>query len=77
MIDKLRLINEKLIEINQNNPEELKKQELISKLLAEKNCFMKMNIEAAYSILRDLQISEDQLKAVYMKLIDFEQENMN
>ena len=64
----LRLINEKLIEINKNNPKELKKHLLIKEILKDDNCFLKMDIEYAYSILRDLKFPEEDLKKVYLKL---------
>lgn len=69
MIEKLKCINEKLIKLNKNNDEELKKQLLIKKILEEKDCFLKISIEAAYSILRDLKIPEEDLKKVYIELI--------
>ncbi len=69
MIDKLRLINEKIIEKNKNNNIELKKHILIRKILNEENCFLLMDIEKAYSILRDLEIDEKNLKEIYLKLI--------
>ena len=69
MIDKLKLINEKCIEASKDNPEELKKYNLIKKILNQKDCFLNMNIESAYSILRDLQIPEKEIKNVYSHLI--------
>lgn len=69
MIEKLKSINEKLIKLNKNNDEELKKQLLIKKILEEKDCFLKISIEDAYSILRDLKIPEEDLKKIYMELI--------
>ncbi len=69
MIEKLRDINEKLISLNKNNEKELKKQILIKKILKENDCFLKMSIENAYSILRDLKISEENLKKVYLELV--------
>lgn len=69
MIEKLKSINKKLIDLNKNNDEELKKQLLIKKILEEKDCFLKVSIEDAYSILRDLKISEEDLKKVYIELI--------
>ena len=70
MIDTLKQINTKLIDSNKDNPQELKKYLLIKQILDKDDCFFDMNIEYAYSILRDLQISEDNLKEVYMQLID-------
>lgn len=69
MIDKLKLITEKYIESNKDNPDELKKYNLIKEILNQKDCFLNMNIECAYSILRDLQIPEKDLKNVYTQLI--------
>lgn len=69
MIKELIKINEKLIEINKNNPKELKKHLLIKEILKDDNCFLKMDIEYAYSILRDLKFPEEDLKKVYLKLI--------
>ncbi|MEI3529453.1 MAG: hypothetical protein V8Q75_00065 [Bacilli bacterium] len=70
MIGKIRKLNQQLLQNNVNNPRELNKQKLIEKILSEKNCFLKMSIEDAYSILRDLKIPEDQIKDVYFNLID-------
>jgi hypothetical protein len=69
MIDKLKMINERLIDANKDNPQELQKFLLIKEILNQENCFLKMSIEYAYSILRDLQIPEDNLKEVYLELI--------
>lgn len=69
MIDKLKDITDKLIEINKDNPKELEKYKLIKEILNQKDCFLNINIEYAYSILRDLQIPENELKNVYLQLI--------
>lgn len=69
MIEELKNINEKYIEEYKENPKELKKYELIKKILNEKDCFLKMNIEYAYAILKDLNIPEDKIKEVYLELI--------
>ena len=69
MIDKLKLIAEKLIELNKDNPKELQKYTLIKEILNKENCFLNMNIEYAYSILRDLQKPENELKDFYIQLI--------
>jgi len=70
MIEKLKMITEKYIEVNKENPDELKKYKLIKEILEQKDCFLNMNIEYAYSILRDLQIPEDEIKNIYIKLIE-------
>ena len=70
MINKLKEINEKLILLYKDNDEQLNKQLLIKKILKEPNCFFKMNIELAYSILRDLQFKNEEIKNIYLILID-------
>lgn len=69
MIEKLKVINDKYLEMYKENPDKLKKYQLIGKILNEKDCFLKMNIEYAYAILRDLNIPEDKIKEVYLQLI--------
>lgn len=69
MIEKLIEINEKLIKLNNDNENELRKQLLIKEILKEKDCFSKIDIEKSYSILRDLKIPEKNLRSIYMKLI--------
>ena len=70
MLDKLKQLNNKLIDKNMNDKENLKKYKLIQKILSDDKCFFKMEIEYAYSILRDLEIEEKYLKDIYMELID-------
>lgn len=70
MIDKLKTITEKYIELNKNSSEELKKYSLIKKILNKKDCFLNMDIEYAYSILRDLEIPENEINYIYKQLID-------
>lgn len=41
MIEELKNINEKYIEEYKENPKELKKYEIIKKILNEKDCFFK------------------------------------
>lgn len=69
MIEKLKELNNKIILENQDNVKELEKQQIISKILNKENSFNNMNIEYAYSILRDLKIPEEQIKNVYEQLI--------
>ena len=70
MIEKLRKINNDLIEKNKNNQEILKKQNLIHEMLDFDDLFFRINVEDAYGILRDLGFEENQLKEVYLELID-------
>ena len=71
MIDKLKTIADKYLEMYKDNSQELKKYKLIRKILDKKDCFLNMDIEYAYSILRDLKVSEDKLKDVYLQLISY------
>lgn len=71
MFEELIKINNKLLLLYKDSDNErLKRQILISKLLMEKNCFHLMNIETAYSVLRDLEIPEVDIKKVYIKLLN-------
>lgn len=70
MIDDLKEKVDILIEKNKNNIEELKKYKIIKEILYKDDCFLNMNIEYAYSILRDLNVEESEIKKVYSKLID-------
>ena len=69
MLNKLRDINYKLIDYYKDNAIEYKKQLKIKNILIDDACFHNIKIEVAYSILRDLKISEEDLKSVYMQLI--------
>lgn len=69
MLNKLRDINDKLINYYKDNNIEHKKQLKIKSILLDDTCFQNIKIEVAYSILRDLKIEEKDLKAVYMQLI--------
>ena len=67
---------EKLIEINQTiiqqttDEEKRKKHLLIKKILDDKQCFLKMNIETSYALLRELNIPEEDLRDIYSMLIN-------
>lgn len=68
MLNKLRDINDKLINYYKDNNKEYEKQLKIKNILMDDTCFRNIKIEVAYSILRDLKISEADLKVVYMQL---------
>lgn len=70
MIEKLQTINNNLINQNNHNSQRQKKYQIIKQILDIPNCFLKMTIEQAYAILRDLQIPETNLKETYLILID-------
>lgn len=80
MLNTLKKKNEQLIELYINDEEKLNKQLLIKRILSENNCFLKISIETAYSILNDLQVDKNKIKEVYNELIDYknlEKENDN
>lgn len=74
MLNKLRILNKKLLKKYEDNPHELKKQQLIERMLLEEDCFFKINIETAFCILKDLEIPESQLKEVYCQLIPYSED---
>ena len=69
MIEKLNELTDKYIVMNKDNTKEIKKYQLIKEIINKKDSFLNMDIEYAYSILRDLGIEEKDLKKVYIKLI--------
>ena len=70
MIERLNKLTNELIKKNINNTLELKKYKLIKKIINKKDSFLNIDIEYAYSILRDLQIPENEIKQVYLKLLE-------
>lgn len=70
MLDKLRDINENILRENINNKDIYDKHIIIKKLLSDDKCFFKINIEEAYALLRELNIQEDEIKRIYLELID-------
>lgn len=70
MIEKLIEINYRIISSGLEEEEDLKKQLLIQKLLKDKECFFKMDVQTAFSLLSDLKIPNEYLKKVYSELID-------
>lgn len=71
-MDKLNLLREKaaqLLKQNANNERERKKFELICEKLKDDNCFLNMDIEHGYAVLRDLGIEDGSVKAIYSDLI--------
>ena len=70
MLEKLKELNEKLLDLYKDDEINLEKQKLIKEILKEDKFIFKIDIETAYEILRDLSIKEEDLKNVYSKLID-------
>lgn len=63
MIEKLRTIAEL------NKSKDANKYQLIIDILSDKDCFKKMNIKTAYSILSDLGFKDEELKNIYDEII--------
>lgn len=76
MIEVLKAINARIIAANIDNPEELEKQQLIKKILDEKDSFLKMDMQTAYQILEDLKIPLDKMRNIYLELITPEPEEL-
>lgn len=69
MIEKLRKINDDIIATSVD-VDVINRHTIIKNIMEDDNCFFKIDIEYAYSILRDLGIPENELKYIYLKLID-------
>lgn len=69
MINKLRKLNNDLLNCYNIDSEEYHKQLQIKNMLIDDGCFYKIKIETAYSILRDLGIQESDIKSLYKQLI--------
>ena len=75
MIEELKRINERLLLENDNNIKEKEKYLIIKKILNKEKAFLKMNIEYAYGILRDLNVPEENIKNFYFQLLDEAENN--
>jgi len=72
MRKKLIEMNEVIISNNQDDSDLLKRHLLIRNILNEKNCFLKMSMKEAYSILKDLGLSEEEITLTYVVLLEKE-----
>ena len=70
-MDKLDLLRKKTDELlqNSNNEKDNKKYEIIKKILKDDDCFLNIDIEHAYAILRDLGINEESVRDYSSSLI--------
>ncbi len=68
MFEELRKLS-KSLHRNAKTPEEKKKYALINKLLKNDKCFFEIPIETSMSILKDLEIPEENILDVYNELI--------
>ena len=71
MLDKLRRQAEVLLDEAYNTPE-YEKYVLIQNILKNDNCFMEMDSIDAISILIDLKVKNEDIKKVYIALMDKE-----
>ena len=63
-------LNEIIMKYSEKDEQNIPKfDESGQNILIQKDCFLNMSIEYAYSILRDLQIPENEIKNVYTQLI--------
>ena len=68
MANKLREINNDLL-FNAKNEEEIKKQKIIMNILKDDLCFIKMDIDDAYSILEDLKLNDEEIEETYTSIM--------
>ena len=69
MLDKLRNQCKSLME---NDKE---KYQTIYNILSNDNCFFEMDIDTAYSILKELKVADEDIKKIYLHLIKIENYN--
>ncbi|MBR2766920.1 hypothetical protein IKD67_02460 [Candidatus Saccharibacteria bacterium] len=70
-MNQLDLLRKKADELfqNSNNERDNKKYKIIMDFLKDDNCFLNVDIEHAYAILRDLGINEESVNSYYSTLI--------
>ncbi len=70
MLNKLRKINDLLINKyrTEENFKKLSIQLNIKKLLTQNDCFFKMSIEQAFTVLRELDIKKENFENIYLEL---------
>lgn len=69
-LDPLRQRANELLQSSIDNEKEHRKFEIIANTLKNEECFLDMDIEHAYAILRDLGVNEDSLRSYYSSLIE-------
>ena len=68
MFEELKKLSKKLQRLAKT-PEEKQKYVLINKLFKNDKCFFEMPMETSLSILKDLEIPEENILEVYQELI--------
>lgn len=69
MLDKLRKQCASLIQVDEE------KYKMISNILSNDKCFFEMDIDTAYSLLKDLKVKEEDIPKIYLELIKIENYN--
>ena len=73
MLKKLIEINNSLITSYASDERKLERQFVISNLLKNDDCFFELPIEEAFSLLKDLGISD--YEEIYLNLVSYENYN--
>ena len=68
MVESLRIIVNEKIKLCKDF-EKKERLQIIGKILEDENCFNIMKSETAYKLLNDIGYSEEEVKAIYNKII--------
>ena len=70
MLNKLRAKNKELEQkyLAQDDVKNITLQRVISQLIKDDDCFLKMSIERAYAVLRELNVKPDMYEKIYLEL---------
>ena len=74
MLEKLQQLTKNKIS-NETNTIKKQKLEIISKIIADDNCFFKMDVDTALSILKDLSFTKNESLEIYKQLLKSENYN--
>lgn len=68
MVESLRVVVNEKIKLCEDF-EKKERLQIIGKILEDENCFNIMKSETAYKLLNDIGYSEEEVKAIYNKII--------
>lgn len=68
LMDELKVMNYSIIECLKVKGINVKKNELIKKILKDEACFFKMDKQEAFVVLKNLKVSDDMLEDTYNEL---------
>lgn len=74
MLEKLQQLTKNKI-LNEKNTVKKQKLEIISKIIADDNCFFKIDVDTALSILKDLDFTKKESLEIYKQLLSDENYN--